>query len=65
MPSGSAAAHRASPGRKALCRTTLRRRYSIVCGFKWSTVRLPGFSRIVRYTTIPSASALLVTPSDA
>ena len=37
----------------------VRRRYSIVCGFRWSTVWLPGFSTSVRYTTIPSASALL------
>src|ERR687892_140905 len=40
--------------------------WSMVCGFRWSTRRgFPGFSTIVRYTTIPCARALLVTPSDA
>src|ERR687892_2676268 len=40
--------------------------WSMVCGFRWSTRRgFPGRSTIVRYTTIPFARALLVTPSDA
>src|SRR5918996_5301130 len=40
--------------------------WSIVCGFRWSTSRgLAGRSTIVRYTTIPCARALLVTPSEA
>src|ERR687892_62129 len=40
--------------------------WSMVCGFRWSTRRgFPGFSTIVRYTTIPCALAFLVTPSEA
>jgi hypothetical protein len=45
----------------------MRRGYSsIVCGLRWSTrFGTPGFGRIARYTTMPSARALFSTPSEA